>query len=268
MKIICINTKGGVGKSTVSAQVIVPYLHTQKGNEFVNLFEFDDENQDAKSFNLSKILNAKQFKVTGSDIDATLTEIITEYEDCIIDVGGNKTTTFIMESLRQTNLIYMLDAVVIPLTDGEQDAINACQVYHFIRNLNPDIKIIFALSRVDTSIDLEMQFLDFFGDSKGRLDDKKGLIEEIDEKDRNLIYIKNDESIKVSRIFGVTVYELAQIDLQNLKQKAKKALESKEKDRFKKATYRITAVNKAIQFKENVLEKAFSTINQTLKNGE
>ena len=63
-KIVVLNAKGGVGKSTISMQVIVPYLYTRNGNRVVNYYEFDDENEDSKSFINSKLVNSKQMKVS------------------------------------------------------------------------------------------------------------------------------------------------------------------------------------------------------------
>jgi hypothetical protein len=153
---------------------------------------------------------------------------------------------------------------VIPLTDGEQDTINAINVYNQIRELSKDIKVIFALGRVDSNIDLEIQFLDFFGDKKGRIDDRVGYIEKIAESDRNIIQINNSESIKVSRAFGITVFELSKTNLDDLKDKMKQALKDKDTQRSKKIAYRITLINKAIEFKDDVLKKAFSVINEVV----
>jgi len=155
----------------------------------------------------------------------------------------------------------VFDCVVIPLTDGEQDTINAINVYNQIRELSTDIKVIFALGRVDNNIDLEIQFLDFFGDKKGRIDDRVGYIVKIAESDRNIIQINNSESIKVSRAFGITVFELSKTNLDDLKEKMKVALKDKDTQKSKKIAYRITLINKAIEFKDDVLKKAFSVIN-------
>jgi len=264
-KFIVLNTKGGVGKSTVSMQILAPFLYWKNGqNEKVNLIEFDDENSDSETFSNSDIVEAKRYKISGNDLDSTLTDISLDNDNLIVDVGGNKTTTYILKSLSTTNLIDVFDCVVIPLTDGEQDTINAINVYNQIRELSKDIKVIFALGRVDSNIDLEIQFLDFFGDKKGRIDDRVGYIEKIAESDRNIIQINNSESIKVSRAFGITVFELSKTNLDDLKDKMKQALKDKDTQRSKKIAYRITLINKAIEFKDDVLKKAFSVINEVV----
>lgn len=264
-KFIVLNSKGGVGKSTLSVQVLAPYLYQKKEkNEKVKLVEFDDENRDSVTFVNSQILEAQRYKLSGNDLDSTLTNVTIDYENLIVDVGGNKTTTYILNSLKNTNLIDVFDCAVIPLGDGEQDAINAINIYNKIRDLSKDIKVIFALSRVNRNYDLEIQFLDFFGDTKGRIDNRKGLIEKIDSNDRNIIKIDDTESIKISRAFGLTVYELSNQNLDDLKAKMKQFLKDKNTEKAKKASYRITLINKAIQFENDVLKECFKTIDEVV----
>ena len=265
MKFIVLNTKGGVGKSTLSMQILAPYLYIKNGqNDRVNLIEFDDENSDSKSFDNSNIVIAKRYKISGNDLDSTLTDISLDNDNLIVDVGGNKTTTYMLDSLKNTNLIDVFDCVFIPLTDGEQDAINAINVYNKIRDLSNDIKVIFALSRVNKSYDTQIQFLDFFGDKTGRIDDRVGYIEDIKEDDKNIIKIDDSESIKISRAFGLTVFELANQNIDELKEKMKQFLREKNTAKSKKASYRITLINKAIQFKNNVINKCFKHIDEVV----
>jgi len=265
MKFIVLNTKGGVGKSTLSMQILAPYLYVKSGqNDRVNLIEFDDENSDSKSFDNSNIVIAKRYKISGNDLDSTLTDISLDNDNLIVDVGGNKTTTYMLDSLKNTNLIDVFDCVFIPLGDGEQDAINAINVYNKIRDLSNDIKVIFALSRVNKSYDTEIQFLDFYGDKKGRIDDRVGYIEDIKEDDRNIIKIDDSESIKISRAFGLTVFELANQNVDELKEKMKQFLREKNTAKSKKASYRITLINKAIQFKNDVINECFRHIDEVV----
>jgi len=260
-----LNTKGGATKSTTAVQIIAPYLYWKNGqNEKINLVEFDDENADSETFLNSKILNSKRIKISGNDLDTELINSVLDNDNLVIDVGGNKTTTYIIEALKNTNLIDVLDCIIIPMTDGEQDTINAIKVYKQIRDLSKDIKIIFVLGRIDINMDIEIQFLDFFGDTKGRLNDKIGYIEDIKEDDRNILKVYNSESIKVARTFGITVFELAKQDIDNLKDKMKQFLKDKNTEKSKKASYRITFINKAIQFKDDVLKECFRAIDEVV----
>lgn len=260
MKVMTINSKGGVGKSTTSMQIIAPFLYQLIGNKKVDFVELDDENQDSTTFSKSELVNTQQIKITGTDLDSKLLDLIIDNDNIIIDVGGNKTTTFVIESLSNTGIINALDLIVIPLGDGEQDASNAIKLYDQIRELNNDIKIIFALSRVDSSMDLEMQFFDFFGDKQGRIDDRPGLIDKINPADQNIIKVRNSDIIKYSRAFGITAYELSEKNIAEVKEKMKQALTKKDDTRIKKLAYRQTVLNKAADYRQTVLEPAFEVL--------
>lgn len=260
MKIITINSKGGVGKSTTSMQVIAPFLYEIIGNKKVKFVELDDENQDSTTFARSELVDAQQIQITGTDLDSKLLDIIVDNDNIIIDVGGNKTTTFVIDSLSNTGIINALDLIVIPLGDGEQDASNAIKLYNRVRDLNSDIKIVFALSRVDSSMDLEMQFFDFFGDKQGRVDDRVGLIDKIAATDQNIIKIRNSEVIKYSRAFGITAYELSDKNVDDVKEKMKQALVKKDNAKVKKLAYRQTILNKAADYRKTVLDPAFEVL--------
>lgn len=262
-KIIVLNSKGGVGKSTTSTQILAPFLYIKNGQtNKINLIEFDDENEDSLSFESSEIVTPKRVKIDGNDLDSALTDNVLDCDDVVLDIGGNKTTTYVIDSLIDSGIINAFDLIVIPLTDGEQDAVNAINVYKKIRENNSDSKIIFALSRVNNSYDLEVQFLDFFGDKKGRLDDRIGLIEQVAEQDRNIIKVVDSDVIKYSRVFGITAFELSQKNIDELKEKMKESLKSKESEKSKKLAYRLTILNKAIRYKDDVLKECFKTIEE------
>jgi len=266
MKIIVLNSKGGVGKSTTAMQVLAPYLFWKNGqNSKVNLVEFDDENEDSLSFTNSDIVTTKRVKIKGNDLNSVLADNVLDYDDVVLDIGGNKTTTYIIDSLIDSGIINAFDLIAIPLINGEQESVNAINVYKKIRENNKDSKIIFVLGKVDSNMDIKIQFLDFFGDTKGRLNNKIGYVEEIHENDRNILKIYNSESINVSRVFGITAYELAEQNLDNLKVKIKQYLKDKDTEKSKKIAYRITHVNKAIRFRNDVLEECFKTIDEVVE---
>jgi len=267
MKIIVLNSKGGVGKSTTAIQVLVPYLYSKnEQSQQIKVIEFDDENEDSKSFSLSKILDAKNIKVSTSDIDASLIDSILEDENIVLDIGGNKTTTYVLDSLIDNGMINSFDLIVIPLTDGEQDSINAIKVYDKIRENNKTSKIIFALNRVNTAYELEIQFLDFFGDTeKKRLDGRVGLIEKIKEPDRNIIKIVDSPVIRFSRIFGTTAYELSFKDMSKVREKIAEATVNKNTEEVRKQSYRLGILNKSKRYRNEVLEECFKAIDEACK---
>jgi len=155
------------------------------------------------------------------------------------------------------------DMFVIPLMDGEQDAVNAIRIYKRVRAISSSIAILFALSKVDRNMSLEMQFFDWVGDVKDRINGVPGLIEEVAEKDKNMIFIHSSDVIKYSRIFGNTVYEIAEKSLEEMKAQLSQAIKNKESDIARKLSYKMDILHKSIRYKKETLEPCFSTLRNT-----
>ncbi len=181
-------------------------------------------------------------------------------EGSIVDIGGNKTTSILLDALEGSGMIEGFDLFVIPLMDGEQDAVNAIRVYKRVRAISSSIAILFALSKVDRNMSLEMQFFDWVGDVKDRINGVPGLIEEVAEKDRNMIFIHSSDVIKYSRIFGNTVYEIAGKSLEEMKVQLSQAIKNKEGDVAHKLSYKMNILHKSIRYKKETLEPCFSTL--------
>jgi len=222
-KIIVISTKGGVGKSTVCIQVVAPYLY-QKNDEPVMLYEFDDENQESRLLGGSQIMKAERIVVGKKDLREELTDILLNEHTACIDVGANKTAAAVIEALLDSGMIYRVDLVIIPLMDGEIDAMSALEVYLTLKSKHPTLKILFALGRVNTSRDLSCQFDIFLGDSRG-LFSKEGVIESIEPDDRHYFLLPDTDAIKNSRLFGMSIWELGVLN-KNIDAELKEAIEA------------------------------------------
>lgn len=225
MKIAVLNSKGGVGKSTISVQIAATYVYATYG-EAVHHYEFDDENEDSKAFINTKLIIRHSQKVAQANLRADITDILLEHEHLIFDVGANKTTTYFIEALKETGMMSHVDLFIIPLMDGENDAISAIKIFNHLKQEEPTAKIIFALNRVNTNRDLGSQFNVFLGDKRGVFNDK-GLIEDIDEKDRVYITLNDSDAIKYGKNFGLTVWELAHTK-RNLAAEIKEATQNNE----------------------------------------
>jgi hypothetical protein len=210
LKIIVVSSKGGVGKSTVAMQVVAPYLYINNSQKPINFYEFDDENIDSLSYGGSNLTTREPIDVEEFILMDKFIDILSSNKHCCIDVGGNKSTTMCLDALNDCGMGNLVDLAIIPLLDGEQDAINAKNVYLKLKECNPDIKILFALNRVNNPKYIQYQFENFFGDVRGIFEDEYALVNHItnDEKE-NYIAINNDDVIKFSRRFGITVYEIA-----------------------------------------------------------
>ena len=210
MKILVISSKGGVGKSTVSMQIVAPYLYEKNNFQPIKFYEFDDENSDSLSYGGSELTKRKLIEVEDEILFTQMLEILGQDENVCIDVGGNKSTTMALNAMIKTGAIYEVDMAIIPLLDGEQDAINASKIYQQLKSANDNLKIVFALNKVKNLKYLKYQFDNFFGDIRGIFNDVNALIHilEDDEKE-NYIAILDDSVIKYSRKFGTTIYEIA-----------------------------------------------------------
>ena len=123
-KVVVINTKGGVGKSTISLQIAVPYIF-KKTRIKVEHFEFDDENQDAAAFYDSTIANIHHEKVEKTELRDRITDILVDNDNVVFDIGANKTASYMLDAFVESGMLNMIDLIIIPLMDGENDAISA-----------------------------------------------------------------------------------------------------------------------------------------------
>jgi len=160
MTIAVVNTKGGASKSTVAFQVAAASFLAKK--QEVQLIEFDDENKDSETFSNSKIRSTQVEIGDGTDVDEVLkdTLLVPNDKNLVIDVGGNKTTTIIIEGLKKTRLYRKIDLFIIPMSGGYQDLKNAEKTYELIKDFG--VPVIFALSRVRNPKRLQFQYGDFF----------------------------------------------------------------------------------------------------------
>ncbi|MDA7818378.1 Mrp/NBP35 family ATP-binding protein [Sulfurimonas sp.] len=212
-KIMIVSSKGGVGKSTVSMQVIAPYLYQHNNKEAISYYEFDEENNDSLSFADSKLTNRIVGSVSSPMLKEELAEIISKDENACFDIGGNKSTSIVLEALEESGMISFIDLAIIPLLEGEQDGINACITYSVLKGMKKDLNIMFMLNRARDLEHVEYQFDNYFGDLRGFFHDKYAIKNYLidDEIDSYGVLI-DDDVIKYSRKFGLTIYEIAKQD--------------------------------------------------------
>jgi len=234
LKVAVISSKGGVGKSTISMQLITPYLYEKNGKKAITHYEFDDENSDSSSYAASNLSVRHQLNVSSPLLREELAEIFALDEMMCLDIGANKTTMTLIEALNDSGMINFLDFVVIPMLDGEQDGINASFIYSVLKGYNPDLKFVFLLNRVKEIEYVKYQYENFFGDVRGVFKNINAVVDNLFDEDReNYICMLDDEIIKYSRRFGLTIYEMAHLEknfideLKNLKQSDSKATEVK-----------------------------------------
>jgi len=204
-----ISSKGGVGKSTISMQVIAPYLYQHNGKEVINYYEYDEENNDLLSFADSNLTQRQKGSVSTPRLREEFTEIFLKDENACFDIGGNKSTTLVLEALEESGMINFVDLVVIPLLEGEQDGINASIVYSILKGMRKDLKVLFVLNRARDFEHLEYQFDNYFGDIRGFFHDKYAVKSYLVDELSDYAALLDSDVIKYSRKFGLTIYEIA-----------------------------------------------------------
>ncbi len=212
IKILIISSKGGVGKSTIAMQIATPYLYINNNKKPIKYFEFDDDNKDFLSFGASSLSIRHNVEVSSDFLRDDLTEIFSKDESICVDIGGNKTTSYALKAFRDSGMINLVDLVIIPLLDGEQDGINASIIYNTIKHLNPNIKILFILNKVKDINKIKYQFENYFGDPRG-IFSKKYTLTYLPKNDfNNYAMMLDNDVVKYSRRFGLTIYEMAKQD--------------------------------------------------------
>jgi hypothetical protein len=264
-KFLVLNTKGGVGKSTLVSQVLAPYIYKKTKNP-VTIYEFDDENNESRYFGASKIINYFPIYCGKKDLRDEVADVLLGEESICMDVGAGKTSKVVMQALMDSGLLKCVDLLVIPLMDGETDATNALNVYRALKESEPELKVIFALGRVNEARELHCQFDHFFGDSRGFFN-IKGIYNLLAPEDRSYIALKDADVVKYSRIFGITIWELANLK-RDLGADLKKAIEEKESvDKIKLLSFKHALQKDSIQYLKTTLLKAFETIDKRIGIG-
>lgn len=262
LKCIVLNSKGGVGKSTVAMQLLAPYIFNRFG-KVAKLYELDDENDDAKAFDSSTLVEVHKRSV-GGDLRDVVSEIVLDDSHMILDIGANKTATAVLSALMDSGMIYAVNLVVIPLMDGEQDALNAIMTYISIRDSVKTPKFLFVLNRYNSSRDLNAQFDIFLGDKRGFFDDT-GIISNIKAEDQNIVALVDSDVIKYARKFRLSVYELSKLD-RDVDHELRSAIEQgKDTKMIRYLGFKKSLQSDAVKYTNETLTKAFAKIDEVLQ---
>lgn len=216
-KIIITSGKGGVGKSTIGSQVIAPYLF-DKTNKKINYYELDPVNNIAATYSKSNILDISSIDPKNED---DIIEALVKREPAVFDTGGNLASQQSIQAIADSG---MTDNTcwIIPISDGEEDAIVANETHNFILTLIPDAKIFFALTRaISSKVDeAKEQFVFIFGHK--HLEVEWSLSEFIDLE--NYLVMESFSSFNLSKVLQKTIYELSDKKILEENDKKRKAL--------------------------------------------
>ena len=249
MTIAVVNTKGGASKSTVAFQVAAASFLAKK--QEVQLIEFDDENKDSETFSNSKIKSSQVEIGDGIDVDEVLkdTILVPKDKNIVIDVGGNKTTTIILEGLKKTRLYRKIDLFIIPMSGGYQDLKNAAKTYDLVKSFG--VPVIFALSRVRNPKRLQFQYGDFFR----AFPENKYLV------------LTESDVVDLSRQNGKSIYEIA-FDTKRkkiLEDALNEAFDADDNDEIAQYSTLLQIFDESESYVEKILKPAFDVIESSVK---
>ena len=186
-KIVVINNKGGVGKTTSSNELFAPFLSFENNMEPTIVYEFDEENLHDVKYKKSECVKFLPQKISNCDLEDNIMNILLEDTHSVIDIGANKSTTYFLEALEKSALDQVISLVAIPISDGEQDTLNA-------RNISYAEKLeeLLTKSVIPDLIERLDEIFEEIADNKEATEDAKEEIEELREFKDDLQDILDD----------------------------------------------------------------------------
>lgn len=185
--IVVTNSKGGVGKSTLSTNVAAMLC----GCEIVNVYELDDNNK--TMYSESKHVQFNTLKV--KDTDSVISEIdftnLTQSNGSvcsIIDIGGGNDTEIVLESIKKSDFSGL--TYVVPTNDDIEQVSNIFNTINMIKETDVEAKIYVILNRVERMDEesIRSQFINIFGSEKYGI---QSHLEEILKEVEDIKFVRN-----------------------------------------------------------------------------
>lgn len=219
MNILIYNFKGGCSKSTTSS-IVASYL------DEATLIEVDYINQSDKRIDTEGYYQSVQMNWRDESSKSFLEfeSLILKSNTKVIDVGAVMLDKF-HEGMKKSNLYDVIDLVIIPAHDGEDDFRVALKFLANIKDEIPTSKIIFGFNRFSKEYDTPQEQFDSFFDNQELL--KKEFKIDISNED-NWFVIKDSKSIKRARKRGIVFKSLVDIDIQELTKRQRAAIDDDE----------------------------------------
>ena len=155
-------TKGGVGKSTVS-NIVSTILYLQNQNQKINLFEIDDNNNSKVN---SNYINHQSLKLKDSEVvidDIQFASLSDTNVINIVDAGGGNDTRFLLQKVKDVDLSGL--NYYIPVNDDLEQVDNVKDTIALIRDFDKSANINLILNRCFSlqKDEIQKQFINIFG---------------------------------------------------------------------------------------------------------
>lgn len=226
---IALSSKGGVGKSTTTQQMIIPFLSQilNKDNTYskkIKLYEVDANNDSSKTFENTQLFESYLIKNPEKEFEKTINDELCNLRrdyPIVIDIGVG----YFANALKTLSESFIDDKIhfIVPTKAGQEDFNNTVNTIQMIKNNFENPNIIIALSDAVCTFsekkDLREEFGWHFGEllniSTGK---KRTDIFKLTGIEEKYFTLKKDDLIdKVKGLYGITMYETLNYDLKKLK---------------------------------------------------
>jgi hypothetical protein len=221
------SSKGGVGKSTVVKNLVIPYLLKKFGRTiYVNTDDTNDED---------KLVKAKHYEVKSLKIPPDKLTKLDPLPEVVLDTGAGRNVKETLDVLAKLDY-QEIATVVIVLSKRLSEINEAIKVYNYAKKLGFN-KFAFVLNKVIHLEDFKDEFVAFFSPLGG-----KKPVELIEDHHRNFILFPLDEKEVLGTIQDLEKrlpYDVLKDVGEFLTQYRKKLKEGKttEEDRTKRLLY-------------------------------
>ncbi len=144
-RFLCVSTKGGVGKSSISQQVAATYLLKREGE--ARLVELDDQNLDSQWLKKSKIKTTQI--LVDDDPKMAILDVFEAMagKSFVLDLG-NQAAEKALPAMGRSRVLRRFDLILVPVRDTGQDLINAERTVAEIRSFEPNAQIALVLNGI------------------------------------------------------------------------------------------------------------------------
>jgi len=169
-----VSSKGGVGKSSIAKNLLLPYLINKYGEAvYINTDPTNDED---------KLVNAKHYKVKSLRIKPEKMEEIDISYEVVLDTGAGKNSIEVINALNELGM-ETNTKIVIPIGKRISEINEALKTYSFAKRKGFS-KFVFVLNKVSSWDNYEEEFDMFFNPIRAG---KEAPINLIEENDRNIV---------------------------------------------------------------------------------
>ncbi len=245
-----VNTKGGVGKSTLAFNVF-PIVFP----EFKKIYEIDSsnitklENKEKENKIVAENFDIKKIDIALDKID--MVEMEERDENIIIDTGAGADTKIFLDAISSESFVDSIE-FYIPTNDDWEQFQNIVDTIALIRKVSKTAKINLVLNRVHDMLNLEKQFLNLFGSKELGIDSR---FEQVQEEISQIHVVPNMQMLGIIKgqykQFLKDFLETAHSLVDN-EQKYKKEWVKEGEETFLKGKKKLRFFKKAIEFEETV----------------